>query len=150
MQALPGSALLFPLQIDDPQRAGRDVMRTILAVDREKRTMTFAGDMPPGWTAQLMRVHFDRLADGAATAARQSVESDIEGDGFSVLVSCIGRRLLMGQRAMDEVAAAASRFPASCAGRLLLYGEISPHAKSGFCQLHNQTMTVFTLQERIG
>jgi hypothetical protein len=151
VQALPGSALLFPLQIDDPQRAGRDVMRTILAVDREKRTMTFAGDMPPGWTAQLMRGHFDRLADGAATAARQSVESDIEGDGFSVLVSCIGRRLLMGQRAMDEVAAAAEQISRRHAlVGFYSYGEISPHAKSGFCQLHNQTMTVFTLQERIG
>ena len=34
--------------------------------------MTFAGDVPEGWVAQLMRGNFDRLAAGAAEAARQA------------------------------------------------------------------------------
>lgn len=151
VKALPGSALLFPLRIDDPKVAGRDVMRTVLAVDRERRSMTFAGDMPEGWTAQLMRGNFDRLTDGAADAARQSSGFEEELEGFSVLVSCIGRRLLMGQRAIDEVDAAADEISRKHAMiGFYSYGEISPHARSGFCQLHNQTMTVFSLQERLG
>jgi hypothetical protein len=149
VRSLPGSALLFPLRIDDPKVAGRDVMRTVLAVDREARTMTFAGDMPEGWTGQLMRGSFDRLANGAAEAARQSAKFDEELNGFTLLVSCIGRRLLMGQRAMDEVDAAADEISRKHAMvGFYSYGEISPHATSGFCQLHNQTMTVFSLQER--
>ena len=85
-------------------------MRTILAIDREARSMTFAGDVPEGWVAQLMRGNFDRLAAGAADAARQARAG--LGDGarpataLAVLVSCIGRRLLMGQRIIDEVEAA--------------------------------------------
>ncbi|MGL5448194.1 MAG: FIST signal transduction protein [Rhabdaerophilum sp.] len=146
---LPGSGLLFPLRIDDPNAPGNDVVRTILAIDRERGSITFAGDMPEGWTAQLMHGNFDRLIDGAADAARQSASSNNEVSGLSVLISCIGRRLLMGQRAGDEIDAAADEL-ARNHGMIgfYSYGEISPHSGSGFCQLHNQTMTVFSVYER--
>lgn len=150
--ALPGSALLFPLMIRDPKSSDSDVVRTVLAVDRELRSMTFAGDMPTGWSAELMRGNFDRLAEGAAQAAQQTLgkgEDDGLDDGFAVLVSCIGRRLLMGQHASDEIEAAAGAYPRKPVMiGFYSYGEISPHAKSGFCQLHNQTMTVLRVRER--
>jgi hypothetical protein len=126
-------------------------VRTVLAVDHETRSMTFAGDVPQGWTAQLMRGNFDRLAAGAADAARQArtgVETKDGTQRFSILVSCIGRRLLMGQRTTEETEAAGAELGANNP-RLgfYSYGEISPHAKSGICELHNQTMTVTTLAE---
>ena len=114
------------------------VVRTVLAIDREARSMTFAGDVPQGWTAQLMRGNLDRLAAGAADAARQArgglaaTAASRRQRMSSILVSCIGRRLLMGQRAIEEVEAAGAEL-----GRDTLrlgfysYGEISPHAKSG-------------------
>jgi hypothetical protein len=150
-KALPGSALLFPLQIYDPARPEHQVVRTILAVDHAARTMTFAGDVPQGWTAQLMRGNFDRLAAGAADAARQAhaqLAGDIGGDSVAVLVSCIGRRLLMRQRTTDEVEAAGAELgPHTARVGFYSYGEISPHAASGMCELHNQTMTVTTIAE---
>jgi hypothetical protein len=98
-----------------------------------------------------MRGNFDRLAAGAADAARQArsgLGENGNGDGVAVLVSCIGRRLLMGQRTMDEVEAAGlelgSRMPRV---GFYSYGEISPHQASGVCQLHNQTMTVTAITE---
>jgi hypothetical protein len=150
-RGLPGTALLFPLLIRDPAEPDQDVVRTILAIDREARSMTFAGDVPEGWVAQLMRGNFDRLAAGAAEAARQArlgLGAERDGDGLALLVSCIGRRLLMDQRIMDEVEAAGfelgSKIP-----RLgfYSYGEISPHGAAGVCQLHNQTMTVTAITE---
>ena len=113
--------------------------------------MTFAGDVPQGWTAQLMHGNFDRLAEGAADAARQARAglgaSDVERQ-FSILISCIGRRLLMGQRTSDEVEAAGAELGASTLKfGFYSYGEISPHAKSGVCELHNQTMTVTLFDE---
>jgi len=115
------------------------------------RSMTFAGDVPQGWTAQLMRGNFDRLAEGAADAARQArtgLDASEQDPRFSILVSCIGRRLLMGQRASDETEAAGLEL-GTTTPRLgfYSYGEISPHAKSGVCGLHNQTMTVTTFAE---
>lgn len=153
-KGLPGSALLFPIQVHDAARPDSAVVRTVLAVDRAERSMTFAGDVPQGWTAQLMRGNFDRLASGAADAARQARAGLGTGDEdgkFSVLVSCIGRRLLMGQRTADEIEAAGTELGASTLRiGFYSYGEISPHAKSGLCELHNQTMTVTTFAEARG
>ncbi len=150
-KGLPGSALLFPIQVHDAERPDSAVVRTVLAVDHQSRSMTFAGDVPQGWTAQLMRGNFDRLAEGAADAARQAragLNVAEEEHRFSILVSCIGRRLLMGQRTSDETEAAAAEL-GSHTLRLgfYSYGEISPHAKSGICELHNQTMTVTSFAE---
>jgi hypothetical protein len=150
-KGLPGSALLFPIQVHDAEQPDSAVVRTVLAVDRDKRSMTFAGDVPQGWTAQLMRGNFDRLAEGAADAARQArigLNAGQDDHRFSILVSCIGRRLLMGQRTSDETEAAGVELGDDTL-RLgfYSYGEISPHAKSGICELHNQTMTVTSFAE---
>jgi hypothetical protein len=150
-KGLPGTGLVFPLQIFHPERPDDNVVRTILAVDREKRSMTFAGDMPEGWTAQLMRGNFDRLSAGAANAARQARSGLGDDGGVAILVSCIGRRLLMGQRTTDEVEAAGAELGDNTP-RLgfYSYGEISPHEVSGICELHNQTMTVTAFHESAG
>ncbi len=148
---LPGSALLFPIQVHDAGRPDSAVVRTVLAVDHVARSMTFAGDVPQGWTAQLMRGNFDRLAGGAADAARQAragLEAGNSDQQFSILVSCIGRRLLMGQRTTDEIEAAGAELGAGTTQLgFYSYGEISPHHKSGLCELHNQTMTVTSFAE---
>jgi hypothetical protein len=156
-RGLPGSGLLFPLRIFDPERPDHDIVRTILAVDHQARSMTFAGDVPEGWTAQLMRGNFDRLAAGAAMAARQAAAQcrgengsgeNRSGDQVAILVSCIGRRLLMGQHTADELEATSAEFgPRIPQLGFYSYGEISPHRVSGVCELHNQTMTVTTIAE---
>jgi hypothetical protein len=151
-KGLPGTALLFPLRIRNPERPDHDIVRTVLAVDRAARSMTFAGDVPEGWVAQLMRGNFDRLAAGAARAAKQACATLGAGEErarVAVLVSCIGRRLLMGQHITDEVEAAGAEIGARIP-RLgfYSYGEIAPHGVSGVCELHNQTMTVTTITEQ--
>jgi hypothetical protein len=154
VNGLPATALLFPLQVHDPAQPEHEIVRTVLAVDREARSMTFAGDVPEGWQAQLMRGNFDHLAAGAADAARQAqagLNGSAGGDGIAVLVSCIGRRLLMGQQTSDEVEAAAAELGSQLSRiGFYSYGEISPHAASGICELHNQTMTITTIAEATG
>jgi len=153
-RGLPGSGLLFPLRVFDPEKPDHDIVRTILAVDHNARSMTFAGDVPEGWTGQLMRGNFDRLAAGAAQAARQAVDgggANGAGDRLAILVSCIGRRLLMGQHTADELEATSAEFgPKVPQLGFYSYGEISPHRASGVCELHNQTMTVTTIAEATG
>lgn len=145
---LPGTALLFPLKVSHPERPEHDIVRTILSVDRESKVMTFAGDVPQGWTVQLMRGRFDKLAAGSADAARQA-QTDPEEDGsVAFLVSCIGRRLLMGQLISDEIEAAVAELGGN--GTTLgfySYGEIAPHPISHVPELHNQTMTITTIAE---
>ena len=143
---LPGSALLFPLTVRRADEEQTALVRTIVGIDAEKRSMTFAGDIPQGWIAQLMRGHFDELVDGAHRAGERASLSG--GDHLALLVSCIGRKLLMGQRIGDEAEAVADALGAG--GKSLgfySYGEIAPHEFSGRCELHNQTMTVTTIGE---
>lgn len=148
---LPGTALLYPLRIWDPEHPSSDVVRTVLAVNREARSLIFAGHVPQGSKAQLMRGEFTRLAAGAMDAASQAAANRAEcgpGGSLALLVSCIGRRLLMGQRIEDEIQAVAGVLPADAAQiGFYSYGEIAPHSVSGVCELHNQTMTVTVISE---
>ena len=93
---LPGSALLFPLVVRAPDDADSDVVRTVIGIDDAANSMTFAGDVPQGSQAQLMRGNFDRLVDGAARAAEATLTTGAGQTRLAILVSCIGRKLLMG------------------------------------------------------
>lgn len=145
---LPGTALLFPLKIMDPERPDHDIVRTILSVDKDARTMTFAGNMPQGWMAQLMRGRFSELAAGSGDAARQACYGAKQENALALLVSCIGRRLLMGQMIADEIEAAIDEIgPNNAIMGFYSYGEIAPHKVSRIAELHNQTMTITMISE---
>lgn len=150
-QGLPGTALLYPLKVWDPARNDDPVVRTVLAIDRNAKSMTFAGDLPQGWMAQLMRGRHDRLVDGAARAAGSALSgmaADAQGAKLALLVSCVGRRLLMGQRASDEVEAVSEMLDTLTTQiGFYSYGEIAPRENLGKCDLHNQTMTVTMIAE---
>jgi hypothetical protein len=145
---LPASGLLFPMAVR-ASRAEPAVVRTILAVDRVARSLTFAGDVPTGHFARLMRANFDRLVDGAAGAAR--VSHDALGGGsaeLALLISCVGRKLVLKQRIEEEVEAVERVLGTGpvLAG-FYSYGEIAPFIPGARCELHNQTMTITTLLE---
>ena len=145
---LPGSALLFPLSM---RVDGTDhkLVRTILSVNEEDDSMTFAGDMPYGARVRLMKANFDRLVDAATTAARSSFSAlGAMRPEFALLVSCVGRKLVLQGRVEEEVEAARSILGNdACITGFYSYGELSPFNPSAACDLHNQTMTITTLSE---
>lgn len=148
---LPASGLLFPLAVRHrAPDAERRVVRTILAVDDGARSLTFAGDVPEGSVARLMKASCERLVDGAASAARVAAEP-LAGAApeLALLISCIGRKLVLKQRVEDELERARDTLGGSpvLAG-FYSYGEICPAAQGVSCDLHNQTMTITTLCER--
>ncbi|MBL0100462.1 MAG: FIST C-terminal domain-containing protein [Saprospiraceae bacterium] len=145
---LPGSALLFPLavRINDEEDA---VVRTILSINNEKNSMIFAGDVPVGSKVRFMKANFDRLIDAASTAAKSTlVELHNSKPQLALLISCVGRKLILGNRIDEEVEAIKDIFQE---GTVLTgfysYGEISPMNPGAACKLHNQTMTITCLEE---
>lgn len=148
---MPGSGLAFPLRIHDEAEPDRQIVRSVFAVDREARTLTFAADISEGCTAQLMRANFDSLAAGAGEAGRQArnaLAGEASGDKLAILVSCVGRRRVMGQRTQDELDAVGAELGQDVARiGFYSYGEIAPPTRSGRCELHNQTMTVTMIAE---
>lgn len=149
-EGLPGTALLFPLRIFHPDRPDHDVVRTVLAIDETTESMTFAGDVPQGWVAQLMRSTVSRLTAAAATATRDAVHACRHGDlpGLAIVVNCIGRRLAMGGRYADETADVLEQLPPAVA-QLGFYshGEMAAHPSSHTLELHNQTLVVTLVTE---
>lgn len=145
---LPASGLLFPLELKDTQEATESKVRTILAVNEEDQSITFAGDIPEGSFVTLMKANFDRLIDGAYNAADMiNLDSYKDEPILSIAISCVGRRLVLKQRIEEELEATLDVLPESTRQiGFYSYGEISPLA-SGTCDLHNQTMTLTTVWE---
>jgi hypothetical protein len=143
---LPATALLFPLALQVPGSGGRTVVRTVLSVDPAEQSMTFAGDIPTGSSAQLMTSSLDRLVSGARSAG-EDARHDATGEVLALAVSCVGRRLVLGRHTEDELEAVQSQLaPGTELIGFYSYGELAPIA-AGTCDLHNQTMTVTTLAE---
>ncbi len=147
---LPATGLLFPLSLRINE-GDTPVVRTILAVDEAAQSMTFAGDVPMGAYARLMKANFDRLIDGAVGAARTSHEG-VSGSSpdLAILISCVGRKMVLKQRVEEEVEGVRDVLGEYTAlAGFYSYGEISPFTPHAKCELHNQTMTITTLSERV-
>ncbi len=146
---LPATGLLFPLQLLSASDPEQGLVRTILAVDENAQSLTFAGDMPEGSFARLMKAGCDALVDGASQAADLVHMEPCDGQRAALLVSCVGRKLVMGQRVEEEVEAVLSHLgPDVLAAGFYSYGELGPSAAQGDCQLHNQTMTLTVIGEK--
>ena len=146
---LPASGLLFPLSLR-AKDGSSNLVRTTLAINDGEQSMTFAGDMPEGSYARLMKANFDRLIDGAIEAAKTSYEAiGSFAPELAILISCVGRKMILKQRTEEEVEGVKEVLgkKASITG-FYSYGEICPFIQGARCELHNQTMTITVFAER--
>ena len=99
---LPQAALLYPLNIKEEGKE-HNLVRTILNIDVKNKSMILAGDVPEGSHAQLMMATVDGIAEGASTAAAMALRKHAKPPQLALLVSCIGRKLVMDQRVEEEI-----------------------------------------------
>ncbi len=151
-QGLPGTGFLFPLQLLPRRDATDGLVRSILAVDEATQSLVFAGDLPEGHYVRLMKSSLSSLVGGASSAA-ETVSGRLPAGSprFAVLVSCVGRRVVLGQRVEEEVDATLGllRSETPTIG-FYAYGEICPLSANVGCDLHNQTMAVTVFAETGG
>jgi len=146
---LPSSGLLFPLEVKRPGEE-ESIVRTILAVSEEEDSITFAGDIPSNSIVRLMRANNNELIEGAEKAAQNACIEASSANGLALLVSCVGRKIVLKQRVEEEIEAVKNVLGdgVSISG-FYSYGELSPFLAEGSCQLHNQTMTVTVIEEKV-
>jgi hypothetical protein len=142
---------LFPLSVKSTD-TDFFLVRTILSIDENKKSMTFAGNLPEGSTVRFMKSNFDRLvlaASEAGIAACENLGNNITPE-FAIIVSCVGRKLVLANRIEEEVEAAVECFPntTNIIG-FFSYGEISPQKEDHISYLHNQTITITTFSEHV-
>ena len=140
---LPASGLLFPLSIKTDENASDELVRTILSVNEEEKSLTFAGDIPEGGEARLMKANFESLYEGASRAAENSIAILKDKAQLALLISCVGRKLILKQHTEDEVESVREVIgeDALMTG-FYSYGELGPDRQGDSCYLHNQTMTI--------
>lgn len=146
-EKLPASGLLFPLTIRSSDK-DEWLVRTLLSVDEKNNAMIFAGNIPQDSHARLMRANMERLIEGANGAARNIKQVQKTDPDFALLISCVGRKMILKQRIEEEVEAVQEIFgPDTFLTGFYSYGEISSHTPNARCELHNQTMTITTFTE---
>jgi hypothetical protein len=146
---LPASGLLFPFAMLGEDHNAVGLIRTILGVDESNGSLTLAGEIDPNGYLRLMHASTDKLVNGAEAAARAASATSRGADqSLAILVSCVGRKLVMGSRVDEEVEAVGEVLGNnSILTGFYSYGEISPFTPGASCKLHNQTMTVTCLGE---
>jgi hypothetical protein len=123
------------------------VVRTILGINEEDKSLTFAGDIPEGSFVRLMKANRDRLINGAEDAAENIMDESGQEPDFAILVSCVGRKLVLKQIVEEEVEVVKEGLGNPIITGFYSYGELAPFERDTACALHNQTMTITTLTE---
>lgn len=144
---LPGAALLYPLKVKSTNDK-QSIVRTILNINEEDNSMILAGDILENSKVQLMMTNVDNIVNAAEIAAENAVELRKIKPELAILVSCIGRKLVLDQRVeeeVEEVIEVIGHKTTVCG--LYSYGEIAPFHGESNCQLHNQTMTITLISE---
>ncbi len=150
-KGLPTTSLLFPFAILDDAHQNTGLIRTILGIDETKGALILAGDIQNNSYLKLMHASTTRLVEGASTAAENLMHryhDKLPSAGLGLLISCVGRKLAMGNRVDEELEAVEAILPPNttlCG--FYSYGEISPYHETNECKLHNQTMTITYLNE---
>jgi hypothetical protein len=144
---LPGAALLYPLNVKS-ENEDQSFVRTILNIDEKQNTMILAGDIPENSIVQLMMTNVDQIANASELAAKQALAKRKNKPQLALLVSCIGRKLVLDQRVEEEIEEVTSvlGMDTTICG-FYSYGEIAPFDLEINCQLHNQTMTITLISE---
>lgn len=145
-QHLPASGQSFPLSLQTQN--GEWVIRSVLAINEHEQSMIFAGDVPMGSHVRLMTANPEGLIEGARNAAQGSIDQDGTLPELAILTTCVGRKMVLGQRVEEEVEIVREVFgDKTVITGFYSYGEISPFISSGCCELHNQTMAITTFAE---
>ncbi len=148
-EQLPYSGLLYPFSILEDDQSETGLIRTILDVNHESKSLILAGDMPEGKMVRLMHADVDQLITGAENAAEEAHLDGMDAEAsVALLVSCVGRKLVMADDVVEEVEAVQHVFgPGTRMAGFYSYGEICISDLTKEAELHNQTMTITLLSE---
>ncbi|QCE41520.1 FIST signal transduction protein [Psychroserpens sp. NJDZ02] len=144
---LPGAALLYPLNVTSIGEK-QSIVRSILNINEEENAVVLAGDIKENSKVQLMMTNVDNIANASERAAKQALGYRKNKPELAILVSCIGRKLVLDQRVEEEVEEVINVLGSDTViTGFYSYGEIAPFHGEMACQLHNQTMTITLISE---
>ena len=144
---LPGAALRYPLKVKSSE-GNKSIARSILNINEEKKSMILAGDILEGSKVQLIMTNVDNIVNAAEIGAVNALELRKNNPQLAILISSIGRKLVLDQRVeeeVEEVIQVIGEETRICG--FYSYGEIAPFDGEMNCQLHNQAMAITLISE---
>ncbi len=141
---LPSVGVEYPLMIK--RENGETALRAVMGVDKEARSLVFAGSVPEDSLVNFSSSPGFEVID----FTRKNIEAFSEGDSkpdCCLLFSCMARHLALGPLISDEVNIAIKKWQAPLVG-FFTYGEIGTNPNH-HCDFYNQTFTIALLRQKV-
>lgn len=122
-----------------------DIVRVRAGLGIQGDSIAFAGEVPEGSVVAIVRGEPEELIEAARQAA-EDAKAEVEGQIAGVLlISCVTRRLVLGDRYPEELRAVSDTFgrDVPLAG-FLSYGEVA-RVRGKFDGYHNHTVVVVAI-----
>jgi len=140
---LPEIGIEYPLMIKKPGK--QDVLRAVINVDREKRSLIFAGSVPEGSVVSFSSSPGFEVIDYTKNKVEEFYKSHPRADVL-ILFSCMARHSALGPAISEEIDDAWAKWNIPLTG-FFTYGEIGNHYTAA-CDFYNQTFTLVALKEK--
>jgi len=147
---LPGIGLNYPMLVWGPHSDQTTaIARTVVAVDENEKSLRCAGDLPEGYNVQFMITNNEMIVQGAATAAKLSLEAmQHTKPELALLMTCVSRKMMMKQRIEEEVEAVSDVLGENVKYTgFYTWGEITPLNFNDTCAFQNQVMAITAIRE---
>lgn len=150
-EKLPAIGVEYPLGLlerwGDVGQEDYHLLRATMSVNREERSITFAGEIPEGAVVNLTCGDIDSILEAAEKAAALA-RSEL-GDTSPALIfcySCMARKIMLGRRSEEEIERVRTQIgPQVPIFGFYSYGEfcrVTPWSPNYF---HNETITLSVL-----
>jgi hypothetical protein len=148
---LPAIGVEYPLGFlkssADKNQADHYILRATMSVDRAKRSILFAGEIPEGAIVNMTCGDKTSILEAAGTAAREAISGI--GNATPEIIfcySCMARKIVLGRRTEEEI----TRIRAEFDSRIPMigfytYGEFCPVGRKSSNYMHNETVTLSVL-----
>lgn len=137
---MPDSAWRFPLLIEGPAPERQGLYRSMRAFDDPAGAVTYWGNVQTGDRVRLGIGNDRSLVDTASQLSAGRVPE------AAILYSCVGREVVLGERAPDEAASIHRALGGAALSGFFTFGEIGPTPRGGLA-FYNQTAILVLLSE---
>lgn len=139
---LPEIGVEYPLLI---KRDGKEVLRAVVGINKEDRSLIFAGTVPKGSFVSFSTSPGFEVVEHTKNEIHKFYQSNPDFD-LLILFSCMARHLALGPVISEEIENAFRIWNKPITG-FFCYGEIGTNFNQQ-CDFYNETFTLAALKER--
>lgn len=140
---LPEIGVEYPLLIKKP--GAQDVLRAVINVDREKKSLIFAGTVPNGAVVTFSSSPGFEIIESTRNKVNEFHNHNEEAD-LLILFSCMARHNALGPTISEEIDEAWHNWAKPLIG-FFTYGEIGNNYNAA-CDFYNETFTMVSIKQK--